>query len=158
MSQRKWQNVTQYMKLYTERWKIKNRVSKTMKKWIPATLNVLCRQIQWAQTAVDMFLCCSNTDKTCADQRQLHQHPEFCGGQNDMAVGSRWSQCVDAGYTAIVPSRVEVQNGIQAVYDQIRCLDIDSLLCKQYKQLIMIKWLTDYTVKFAGKLARTHWI
>jgi len=89
----------------------------------------------------DAFLHCSNTDKTCAGQRRPHRRREFCDGQNDMAVAPRLSQCVDVGYTENAPSTAEVQGGIQAGCVRTHCPDRDTLLCKQYKQLILIKRL-----------------
>jgi len=83
----------------------------------------------------DAFRNCSNTDRTCADQLQLHRRQEFYDGLIDMVVEHRLLQCVDVDYIEIVPSTMEVRGAIQAECDQTHCPDTDILLRKQFKLL-----------------------
>jgi len=75
----------------------------------------------------DVFRHCSNVDRTCVGQQQLHLHQEFYGGLNDMAAGPRPLRCVVVDYIEIVPSTVEVQGAIQAECAQTHCQDTDIL-------------------------------
>jgi len=85
----------------------------------------------------DVFRHCSNTDRTCVGQQQLHRHQEFYGGLNDRAVGPWLLRCVVVDCIKIAPSTEEVQGLTPAECAQSHCQDTDILLCKQFKLLII---------------------